>query len=400
MIQENQISTDKFKNGLANISPVGIAYLSADGTVLHANPILLQMMQASNGNGNHNANGELKELLSVVVTEDNRSILDHLLDGETIQAKEVEYTLISGVKKQMNISGKPHFSLNGKVNGAVLMCSDLTDQNELQAQLQQAQKMEALGQLTSGVAHDFNNLLTVIIGNTELMLMSIESGNPLQSNVEGIMKAAESATNLTKRLLAFSRKQPIELSVMDLNNIINEMDLMLQCILRQHIKLVTTTEPNLWKIKANQGQIEQVIINLIVNARDAMPQGGTLSIETKNTRLNRDYAVGRPEVNPGKYILLTVTDTGCGMTEEVKAKVFQPFFTTKESEKGTGLGLSTVYTIVKQIGGYIWVYSEPGQGTTFQIYLPIAEEEICSFSYPMRKNEIPIKKRNYSGFIY
>jgi len=389
VIEENITITEKLDRDLIDLSPLGIAYLNADGTILHTNPMLLQMMEVSEGNGNHQAKMKLQKLLSILVADDNRSILDLLLVGETIQFKEVEFSLISGVKKWMNISGKPNFDLDGKVIGAVLMCSDITDYKELQAQLQQAQKMEALGQLTSGVAHDFNNLLTVIMGNTELVLLKLESNSPLQNNVEEILKAAERATKLTRRLLAFSRRQPVESSIIDLNEIIRDIERMLQHTLRENIELDTVAEPNLWKIEADPGQIEQVIINLTVNSRDAMLHGGRLIIETANTELNQDYAGGKPEVKPGKYVMLAITDTGCGMTKEVKEKVFDPFFTTKETGKGTGLGLSTTYSFIKQLGGYIWVYSEPEQGTTFRIYLPVAEKETGSFNHTVKNDKIP-----------
>ncbi|NQU04808.1 MAG: hybrid sensor histidine kinase/response regulator, partial [Calditrichaeota bacterium] len=389
MIEESITVSEKFDQESINLSPMGIAFFDADGAILQANSMLLQMMEVSDINDDYKALDKLEELLYNTVENESKYLIDRLLTGETIQIKEIEYTLLSGVKKWINISGKPQYDLNGEVNGATLIYSDVTDYMELQAQLRQAQKMEALGQLTSGVAHDFNNLLTVIIGNTELMLTSSDINSIFQNNVEEIQKAAERATYLTNQLLAFSRKRPMKQSVINLNSIINDMEQILRRTLRENIELLVITEPNLWKIEANPGQIEQIIINLAANSRDAMPQGGKLIIETANTRLNKEYAGGDPEINPGKYVMLAITDTGCGMTEEVKSKLFDSFFTTKELGKGTGLGLSTTYSYVKQAGGYIWVYSELEQGTTFKIILPLAEKEMDSFDLKMLNESIP-----------
>jgi PAS domain S-box-containing protein len=387
VIAEDITITEKLDKDLINLSPVGIAYINADGSIVYANSKLLQILQIPDGNGDNSAKMKLQELLYIIETGNNRSILEHLLAGETLQLEEIEYTLISGMKKWINISGNPHLNSDGKVSGATLICSDVTQYKELQAQLRQAQKMEALGQLTIGVAHDFNNLLTVIIGNTELMLMNHDPNNLFYSNVEEIRRAAESATNLTNRLLTFSRKQPLEISFINLNTVINDMSRMLKRSLRENIQLLVIDEPNLWNVKADPGQIEQIIINLAVNARDAMPHGGRFIIETANTRLNREYAGGKPDVNPGKYVMLAVTDTGCGMTNEVKTKLFESFFTTKEVGKGTGIGLSTAYKYVKQAGGYIWVFSEAGHGTTFKIFLPSVAEDVSSVSHKSKNNE-------------
>lgn len=208
------------------------------------------------------------------------------------------------------------------------------------------------------------------------MLMNPDQENLPYNNVEEIRLAAEKASNLTNKLLAFSRKQPLKLSVINLNTVINDMNRMLKRTLRENIQLFVIGEPNLWNVKVDTGQIEHVIINLAANARDTMPNGGRLIIETANARLNKDYAGGKPDVIPGKYVMLAVTDTGCGMTNEVKSRLFDSFFTTKEIGKGTGLGLSTAYNFIKQAGGYIWVFSEPGQGTTFKIFLPFVENKV------------------------
>lgn len=250
------------------------------------------------------------------------------------------------------------------------------EMTELQEQLRQAQKMEAIGQLAGGIAHDFNNALTLIRTCSQLALLDLKEDNPLREKFEMINRATEQSANLTRQLLAFSRRQVMEMRVVDLNNLIREMDKMLRRIIGEDIELVNNLAEDLGRVRLDPGQMEQVIINLAINARDAMPRGGRLTIETANVHLDEGYVNGHVGVNPGDYIRLTVSDTGIGMAPEVRRRVFEPFFTTKDKGKGTGLGLSTVYGIVKQSGGYIYVYSEPGMGATFKIYLPRIDEEL------------------------
>jgi two-component system cell cycle sensor histidine kinase/response regulator CckA len=255
---------------------------------------------------------------------------------------------------------------------------DITERKRLEEQLLQAQKMEAVGRLAGGVAHDFNNLLTAIIGYSDLLLMGLSQDNPLHRDVAEIKKAADRAASLTSQLLAFSRKQVLQPTVLDLNATVANIEKMLRRLIREDIQLVTVLDPTLERVKADPGQIEQVLMNLAVNARDAMPQGGKLTIETANAYLDEDYARQHLEVQPGPYVMLAVSDTGVGMNEETQSHLFEPFFTTKEVGRGTGLGLATVYGIVKQSGGHVWVSSEPGRGTTIKVYLPRIEESIES----------------------
>jgi CheY-like chemotaxis protein len=230
--------------------------------------------------------------------------------------------------------------------------------------------MEAIGSLAGGVAHDFNNLLTVILGHVAFALEAVDETGPVRDDLLQIRAAGESAAGLTRQLLAFGRKQLLQPKLLDLNQLISEFEKMLRRILGEDLELVLVLERDLHRIMADPGQLEQVLMNLVVNARDAMPGGGRLVIETRNAELDEAFALEHPGVAPGAFASLSISDSGCGMDQETQQRIFEPFFTTKERGKGTGLGLSTVYGIVKQSGGTIWVQSEPGRGTTFRVYFP------------------------------
>ena len=261
----------------------------------------------------------------------------------------------------------------GKIAHFIAVKKDMTHEYQLEDQLRQSQKMEAIGQLAGGVAHDFNNLLTAINGYSSLALQRLGDDHAVKPYLEEVKKAGERAANLTRQLLAFGRKQILQPIPLDLNSIVSDMNKMLRRLIGEDINLTAKLATNLKKIKADPGQIEQVLVNLVVNARDAMPQGGSLTIETASVELDREYARAHVGTQAGNYVMLAVSDTGTGMSEETRARIFEPFFTTKEKGKGTGLGLSTVYGIVQQSGGSIWVYSELNCGTAFKVYLPQLE---------------------------
>ena len=264
---------------------------------------------------------------------------------------------------------------DGQVSGAICMSLDITDRKQLEEQLRQAQKMEAVGRLAGGIAHDFNNLLMVIQGYSDLLVERLPGGDPLRRNAEQIQTASQRATSLTRQLLAFSRKQMLAPKVLSIQSIVGDMEKILRRLIGEDVQLETSSFPDLGLVKADRSQIEQVILNLAVNARDAMPEGGRLTIETANVDLDESFSHSSVMLSPGPYVMLAVTDNGCGMDAETQAHIFEPFFTTKEKGKGTGLGLATVYGIVKQSGGYVWVYSELGRGTSFKVYLPRVWDE-------------------------
>src|ERR1019366_3646341 len=352
---------------LFDSNPIGISVADLTGRILEANDGYLAMI------------GYTREaLLSGVVRWDDRTPAEYR-EKDQIAVEQLQKTGIAQPyeKEMLRKDGTRVPLLIGIAmleasEGSILAYTvDLSDRRALENQLRLAQKMEVIGRLAGGVAHDFNNLLTAILGYAELMESQLEDEG-LKSELREIRLAGERAAALTRQLLAFSRKQVLQPRILDLNAVVSEMEKLLRRLIGEDVELTTRLDPALESVKADPGQLEQVLMNLAVNARDAMPEGGTLTIETANSKLDAGFTTAHPGARSGEYAILTVADTGIGMSDEVRSHAFEPFFTTKEHGKGTGLGLATAYGIVKQSDGYITVDSEPGRGTTFRLYFPRA----------------------------
>jgi two-component system, cell cycle sensor histidine kinase and response regulator CckA len=354
-------------------APYAIYRAAVDGRFLRVNPALERMLKYTDP-------GELIKANLRTDVFRNPADFDRLLEllGSEGQFKDVEVEWKRKDNKSITVrcSGR---HLNESLQAASVyevFAEDVTERRALEKQLSMAAKMEAVGRLSGGIAHDFNNLLGVIIGYSQVLRRKLDPNSPLKEHAEEVEKAAQRAVSLTRQLLAFSRQQILTLAVVDLNTLVSDMQKMLPRLIGEDVVVDIDLDPTLGRIKADQGQIEQVVMNLAVNARDAMPNGGKLQIETGNRELDEMYCSEHPGAKPGRYVMLAVTDSGAGMTPQTLAHIFEPFFTTKEVGKGTGLGLATVYGIVKQSGGYIWVDSAPGIGSCFQIYLPRVEESV------------------------
>lgn len=360
---------------LVEESPLGVSIIGKDGNYKYLNPRFIELFgytQEDIPTG--------REWFRKAYTDReyrNQVISTWIADNEESKADEFRPRTFNVTCKDGSKKVIKFLPVTMETKDQFIIYEDITEHEKLEAQLRQAQKMEAIGRLAGGVAHDFNNLLTAIIGNADLTLMSLDKDSPLLENIEEIKKAGHRAASLTRQLLTFSRKQVLQPKVLNFNEVIIGLNKMLVRLIGEDVELETFMEPDLGLIKADPGQIEQVLLNLAVNSRDAMPQGGKLTIETTNVDLDEEYFRKHAEhMQTGPYVMLSVSDTGIGMNKEVLSHIFEPFFTTKETGKGTGLGMATVYGIIDQNDGYIWPYSEPGQGTTFKIYLPRIEGEV------------------------
>src|ERR1700758_2258485 len=362
--QESLRRSEANFRSLVTNAPYGICSFDSTGKILDANPAFLDLL------GLTSLNDLLGQHIYSLYSDTDQwfDLADYLRSAAPFKGLTAEWKRKGG-STVVRISGRS--VSNGRKEGKVfeLFAEDVTERRALEQQLRQSQKMEAVGRLAGGIAHDFNNLLMVISGYSEFLLERLGPEAQLRGPAREIASAAERATSLTRQLLAFSRKQMLAPKVLDLNSIVTENLNMLNRVIGEDIELVMIPGSELGAVKADPGQIEQVIMNLAVNARDAMPRGGKLTIETANVVLDESYARLHAPLEPGEYVMLAISDTGAGMDTETQTHIFEPFFTTK-GPKGTGLGLSTVYGIIKQSEGFIWVYSEPGKGSTFKIYLP------------------------------
>jgi PAS domain S-box-containing protein len=367
-------SEERFR-AMFESAAIGTGVIDLEGRIVTSNRALEQIVGYDKD--------ELARLNAFELTHPDDRSRELELFGELTAGKREEYRLEKRVLAKSGQVVWAHHTVSlvrdafTKPKFAIAMLEDITPRKEaeeervrLESQLRQAQKMEAVGQLAGGVAHDFNNLLTAIRGYSEFALTRVGDGNPgLQKDIEEISKSADRASSLTRQLLAFSRKQLLQPRILQLNDVVGEVDKMLRRLIGEDIEVVTIFGRTLGRVKADPGQIEQVLVNLVVNARDAMPEGGKLTIETSNVDVDDELSAKHEGLSPGRYVMLAVHDTGHGMDAETRSRLFEPFFTTKEQGKGTGLGLATVYGIVKQSGGYVIVESEPGEGATFMVFL-------------------------------
>ncbi len=349
----------------------GIYRSDAAGKFLDVNPALVSLL----------GYGTAEEVLALdppvdvfADPADSESLWRRFQHSGPGDGAEVRWKRKDGSRITVRLSGQSVPPADGGVEVLEIMAEDVTERRALEEQFRQAQKMEAVGRLAGGIAHDFNNLLMVISGYTEVLLEHTSRESVLYPKMEAVQQAADRASRLTHQLLAFSRKQVTELKVVDVNAIVGDMERLLHPLIGETIELRTQLDVNLGHTRADAGQIEQVLMNLVVNAKDAMPDGGTITLRTANVRLDDEARREYGSIRPGAYVMLSVSDTGCGMDMETRSRIFEPFFTTKEKGKGTGLGLSTVYGIIKQLSGYVFVQTEPERGSTFIIYLPLIEE--------------------------
>jgi len=355
-------------------APYGIYRAGLSGQLFLVNSTLEQML----------GYGSQDELLKANLATDiycdpgeHQRLIETFPQHQGFKDIEFEWKRKDGTRITVRSSGRPVRDETGEFAYLEVFAEDITQRRVLEKQLRMAQKMEAIGRLSGGIAHDFNNLLGVIMGYSQVMKRSLGPAHSSYEHAEEIEKASQRAVSLTRQLLAFSRQQVLEPAILNLNALVSDMEKMLPRLIGEDIKLNLILAPTLGQVKADQGQIEQVVMNLAVNARDAMPGGGKLIIQTANVELDVAYTLEHPGSKPDRYVMLAVTDTGIGMDPETQAHIFEPFFTTKERDKGTGLGLATVYGVVKQSGGYIAVDSEKGKGASFSVYLPRVEQAVA-----------------------
>ena len=363
--QALEASERKYRSLVEN-SPYGIYQSTSDGRLLYANPAFAKML--GHDSGFERAGFDLADLY--VDPDARNTLVRELMKQRSFMGAEVQWRRADGSSVTLKLSGRiveDDASLGPVFEVAA---EDITNYRVLEEQFRQVQKMEAVGRLAAGIAHDFNNILGIIVGQIELLVDSLSAGRSATREINRVRQASRRAVMLIRQLLTFSRQETIQANVLDLNAAVETVAELLRPMIGEDITLLVSLDKDLGKVEADSAQIDQILMNLAVNARDAMQQGGTITLRTANVELDRIYQETHPSITPGNYVMLSVSDTGCGMDPQTRARVFEPFFTTKAPGKGTGLGLSTVYGIVTRNGGHIWVYSEPGSGTTFKIYFP------------------------------
>ncbi len=371
--QRNPQADERHMRQLFDEAPVGYHELNNEGVITRVNRTELEMLgyEAQEMLGRHPWDFVLEK-------DQFRNAFEAKINGTIPSGQGFERTCVRKDGSRLPVLIRDRLLTDGE-DRIVGMCSvmqDITERKQLEEQLRQSQKMEAIGQLAGGVAHDFNNILTGISGYVSLLLDEFEPGSRACEDVEKIGRLADRAATLTQQLLAFSRRQALQPTVLDLNELIEEVTQMLSSAMGEDVEVLTNYAPDLGNVHADPAQITQVLMNLALNARDAMPEGGVLTIETENVELDRNYAAAHRGVTPGPYVMTAISDNGCGMDTATQERIFDPFFTTKPTGRGSGLGLPTAYGIVKQHGGNIWVYSEPGEGSTFKFYLPRTESRV------------------------
>jgi PAS domain S-box-containing protein len=384
---EERIASRRIQDVLG-LMAAGALFVDAEGRIEYANPAAA----ALSGLKPEQVIGQLVADPAWQLTDESGALLAYdalpvptaLRERREVRGVELGFpTMTAGVMRWMRVSALPVLDADGTLRGAVVTAEDVSERHALAEQLLQAQKIEGLGQLAGGIAHDFNNLLTVIIGNAELALDAAAPGSAEGTEVAEILAAANRGAALTRQMLTFARKQVLQPRPVHLDRLAGALESLLQRAVGEDIVLRRTSEAELWPVKVDPGQMEQVLVNMAINARDAMSRGGSLSIDTRNTRVDAQRAQAHPAVEAGDFVVLSITDTGTGMSRELVARIFDPFFTTKPIGSGTGLGLSICHGVVKQARGFITVESELGRGTTFRVYLPRSAHAAEDFATPL-----------------
>jgi two-component system cell cycle sensor histidine kinase/response regulator CckA len=358
---------------LIEASPLATVVLDLEGRVLLWNPAATYIF----GWTAEEVLGERLPHVPEAEMPEMQEVLTGVARGEVIGGMHLRRKRKDGHPIQIELFAAPQRDQDGRIVGVIEQMADVTARQHMEEALLQAQKMESIGRLAGGIAHDFNNMLTAVSGFAQLLLMDLDEESPQHASAEAIRRAADQAAALTQQLLAFSRRQMLQPAVLDPDEVVAAMEPMLRRLIGENIDLNFKLRAAPGRLRADPVQVEQIILNLVLNSRDAMPDGGHLEIETAQASFDGAYVSEHFAVSPGRYVMIAVSDTGVGMDRETRAHIFEPFFTTKEPGKGTGLGLATTYGIVRQSGGHIWLYSEPGEGTTFKAYFPLIEDEIA-----------------------